>query len=155
MSGSNTKWNSRRRSENGRRAAIETEMVAEEEKTKTMIGRDEGRRIRGAIEVTTGIEIVIEKGGGMMTAGMKRSAVAARRKSGGDANAMMTVMTASAQGAMRRTVTDDGIGVASIGGDDGLVQGAISHKVLHDIRGLRNMECRPKHMNLDSMYNPN
>jgi hypothetical protein len=121
MIGNNTKWNSKRRSENGKRAKIETETVGEEETTKTMSGKDERRKIRGVIGETTGPETVIEKGGDMMTARTKRNAVAAKRKRGGDANAMTTNMTASAQDAMRRTVTDDGTEVASTGDDDGLL----------------------------------
>lgn len=69
---------------------------------------------------TTGIGIVIVtgRGGGMMTARTKRNAVAVRRKRDGDANVMTTIMTASAQGVTRRTVTDDETGVANTGGDN-------------------------------------
>lgn len=114
------KWSLRRKSENGKEARIETGTAGEEEIMKTMTGKDGERKTGGTIEVTTGTEIVImtEKGGGMMTARTKRNAVAVRRKRGGDANAMTTNMTASAQGATRRTATDDGTGVANTGGDD-------------------------------------
>ena len=108
----------RRKSESGKEVRIEKGIVGEEEIMKTMTGRDEGRRIEGTIGETTGIGIVTEKGGGMMTARTKRNAVAVKRKRDGDANVMTTITTASAQGATRRTVTDDGIGVANTGGDD-------------------------------------
>ena len=116
----NMKWSLKRKSENGKKARIETGTVGEEEIMKTMTGRDEGRRIEGTIGETTGIGIVIVtgRGGGMMTARTKRNAVAVRRKRDGDANVMTTITTASAQGATRRTVTDDGTGVANTGGDD-------------------------------------
>ena len=112
------RWNLRRKSENGKEARIETGTVGGEETMKTMTGRDGGRRIEGMREGTTGTEIGIEKGGGIMTARMKRSAAAVRRKRDGDANAMTTNMTVSVQGAMRRTATDDGTGVVNTGGDD-------------------------------------
>ena len=118
MSGNSTKWNLRRKSENGKEARIETGTVGEEEITKMMTGRDGGRRIEGTIEETTGTGIVTERGGGMMIARMKRNAVAVRRKRGGDANATTTIMTASAHGATREIATDDGTGVANTGGDD-------------------------------------
>ena len=125
MSGNNMKWSLRRKSENVKEARIETEIVGEEEIMKTTTGSDGGRKIEareGTIEETTNTEIVIEKGGGTMTVKMKRNAVAVRRKRDGDAIATMMIMTVSAQGATRRTATDDGTGAASTGGDDEPVQ---------------------------------
>lgn len=118
MSGNNTKWNLKRKSESGKEARIEKGTTGEKEIMRMMTGRNGGRRIEGTIEETTGIGIVTGKGGGMMTARTKRNAVAVRRKRDGDVNAMTTIMTASVQGAMRRTVTGDGTGVANTGGDD-------------------------------------
>ena len=118
MSGNNTRWSLRRKSESGKEVRIEKGTVGEEEIMKTMTGRDGGRRIKDTIGETTGIGIMTEKGGGMMTARTKRNAVAVKRKRDGDANVMTTITTASAQGATRRTVTDDGTGVANTGGDD-------------------------------------
>jgi hypothetical protein len=132
----NMKWSLRRKSENGKEERNGTGTVGEEEIMKTMIGREGGRKIEGMIEEATDTEIVIEKGGGMMTARMKRNAVTVRRRRDGDANVMTTNMTASAQDAMRRTVTDVGIGVANTGGDDVFSEGLYQGKLLISANGI-------------------
>ena len=115
------RWSLRRRNGSGRGARSGKGTHGGGETTSMTSVRGGERRTGGGIEMTTGIEIATgigTTGGGTTTAKTKRSAVAARRRRGGDVNAMMTIMTANARGDMIEMGIVDETGAGSIGGDE-------------------------------------